>query len=46
MYHFIKYVKNIYEPSNLTPQILKIIIDQAETINSQENFFDKIKWIQ
>jgi hypothetical protein len=37
---------NIYEPSNLTSQILKIIIDQAETINSQENFFDKIKWIQ
>jgi hypothetical protein len=37
---------NIYEPTNLTHQLLKIIVDEAEKIKSQDDFFDKIKWIQ
>jgi hypothetical protein len=37
---------NIYEPTNLTPQLLKIIVDEAEKIKSQDDYFDKIKWIQ
>jgi hypothetical protein len=37
---------NIYEPTNLTHQLLKIIVDEAEKIKSQDDYFDKIKWIQ
>ena len=37
---------NIYEPTNLTHQLLKIIVDEAEKIKSQDDYFDKIKLIQ
>ena len=36
---------NIYEPSNLTHQLLKIIVDEAEQINSQNDYYDKLKLI-
>jgi hypothetical protein len=37
---------NIYEPTNLTPMLLKIIIDESEKIKSQNDLFTKIKYIQ
>lgn len=37
---------NIYEPTNLTPQLLKIIVDEAEKIKSQDDYYDKIKWLE
>ena len=37
---------NIYEPTNLTPLLLKIIVDEVEKIKSQDDFFTKIKWIE
>ena len=37
---------NIYEPSSLTKQLLKIIIDETIEIKSCDNLFDKLKWIK
>ena len=37
---------NIYEPTNLTPQLLKIIVDEAAKIKSQDDYYDKIKWLE
>lgn len=37
---------NIYEPTNLTPQLIKMIVDEAEKIKSQDDLFTKIKWIE
>lgn len=36
---------NIYEPTNLTKQLLKIMIDETTNINSYDNFCEKVKWI-
>ena len=36
---------NIYEPTNLTPLLLKIIVDESEKIKSQDDLFTKIKYI-
>ena len=37
---------NIYEPTTLTPKILKIIIDEGIKIESWDELFEKINWIQ
>jgi hypothetical protein len=37
---------NIYEPTTLTPKILKIIIDECVKIESWDELFEKINWIQ
>lgn len=37
---------NIYEPTNLTFHLIKIIVDEAEKIKSQDDLFTKIKWIE
>ena len=37
---------NIYEPTNLTAQLLKIIIDETTKIKSMDNFIERVRWIQ
>lgn len=37
---------NIYEPTTLTPKILKIIVDEGIKIESWDELFEKINWIQ
>lgn len=37
---------NIYEPTTLTLKILKIIIDESIKIESWDELFEKINWIQ
>lgn len=37
---------NIYEPTTLTPKILKIIMDEYAKIESWDEFLEKINWIQ
>jgi hypothetical protein len=37
---------NIYEPTTLTPKLLKIIIGEGAKIESWDEFLEKINWIQ
>jgi len=37
---------NIYEPTTLTPKLLKIIMDNGLKIESWDEFLEKIGWIQ
>lgn len=37
---------NIYEPTNLTKQLLKIIVDEATKMKTIANFIDKLRWIK
>ena len=37
---------NIYEPSNLTHQLLQIIVDEAKQISSQDDYYNKLKWLE
>lgn len=37
---------NIYEPTNLTKQLLKIIVDEATKMKTIANLIDKIRWIK
>jgi len=37
---------NIYEPTNLTKQLLKIIVDETTKMKSVANLIDKIRWIK
>lgn len=37
---------NIYEPTTLTPKLLKIIIDEGTKIQSLDELLEKIGWIQ
>ncbi len=37
---------NIYEPTTLTPKLLKIIMDEGAKIESWDEFLEKIGWIQ
>jgi len=36
---------NIYEPTNLTEQLLKIIIDETNEMKSMDNFIERVEWI-
>ena len=37
---------NIYEPTNLTPQIINILMEQSAKIKSSDELISKINWIQ
>lgn len=37
---------NIYEPTTLTPKLLKIIMDECAKMESWDEFQEKINWIQ
>jgi len=37
---------NIYEPSNLTPQLVKILMNKTSKIKSMKNYLTSIKWLQ
>jgi len=36
---------NIYEPTNLTKQLLKIIIDETTKMKSMDNLIERVRWI-
>ena len=37
---------NIYEPSNLTPQLVKMLMNETSEIKSMQNYLTSIKWLQ
>lgn len=37
---------NIYEPSNLTSQLIKILMNKTSKIKSMKNYLTSIKWLQ
>ena len=37
---------NIYEPTNLTKQLLKIIIDETAKMKTIDNLVERVRWIQ
>jgi len=37
---------NIYEPSNLTPQLVKMLMNKTSKIKSVKNYLTSIKWLQ
>ncbi len=37
---------NIYEPSNLTPQLIKFLMNRTSKIKSMKNYLTSIKWLQ
>jgi hypothetical protein len=37
---------NIYEPTTLTPKLMKVIMNEGAKIKSWDEFLEKINWIQ